>query len=185
MMQLPNFLKPGNVNPVGPANVSSSKPADRRDGRTVTESPAQSPSGSARLGVVRVAVIDRDLDLARARDLDREHVFLLDSLTCAPLLESFSAYLSAVLVEFLPGLDETLVFVFVPPAGRTEVLRVPIGLGLIGAELPLIIEGAAGVRNPWLLSIIPILVAAGGGVGRSAVRVPLGVGDNLDGDPRL
>jgi hypothetical protein len=40
-----------------------------------------------------------------------------------------------------------------------------IGLGLIGAELPLIIEGAAGVRNPWLLTLIPIVVAAGGAVG--------------------
>lgn len=40
-----------------------------------------------------------------------------------------------------------------------------VGLGLIGAELPLIIEGAFGVRNPWLLSIIPIVVSAGGAVG--------------------
>ena len=42
-------------------------------------------------------------ELAYARSADREHPFLLDSLTAAPLLESFSAYLSVVLLRFLPG----------------------------------------------------------------------------------
>jgi hypothetical protein len=40
-----------------------------------------------------------------------------------------------------------------------------IGLGLLGADLTLIIEGACRVRNPWLLSIIPIAVAGGGAAG--------------------
>jgi hypothetical protein len=40
-----------------------------------------------------------------------------------------------------------------------------IGLGLLGANLTLIIEGAIGVRNPWLLTLIPLAVAAGGAAG--------------------
>ena len=41
--------------------------------------------------------------LSYARDLGREAAFYLDSLTVAPLLESFSAFLSTVLASFTPG----------------------------------------------------------------------------------
>ncbi len=44
-------------------------------------------------------------------------------------------------------------------------VRGAVGLGLLGAEIPLIIQGAIGVRNPWLLSLIPIVVAGGGAAG--------------------
>ena len=40
-----------------------------------------------------------------------------------------------------------------------------VGLGLLGADITLIIEGAVGVRNPWLLSVLPIVVAGGGAAG--------------------
>lgn len=40
-----------------------------------------------------------------------------------------------------------------------------VGLGLLGADLTLMIEGAIGVRNPWLLTLLPIAVAAGGAAG--------------------
>jgi len=40
-----------------------------------------------------------------------------------------------------------------------------VGGALLGANITLMIEGAAGVRNPWLLTIIPILVAGGGAAG--------------------
>jgi hypothetical protein len=40
-----------------------------------------------------------------------------------------------------------------------------VGLGLLGADITLIIEGAVGVKNPWLLSVIPIVVAGGGAAG--------------------
>lgn len=40
-----------------------------------------------------------------------------------------------------------------------------VGLGLLGADITLMIEGAIGVRNPWLLSILPIVVAGGGAAG--------------------
>jgi hypothetical protein len=40
-----------------------------------------------------------------------------------------------------------------------------VGLGLLGADVTLIIEGACRVRNPWLLSVIPIVVAGGGAAG--------------------
>lgn len=41
--------------------------------------------------------------LSYARNRDRAQAFLLDSLTCEPLLESFSAFLSPVLLSFMPG----------------------------------------------------------------------------------
>ena len=40
-----------------------------------------------------------------------------------------------------------------------------IGMGLVGLDLTLIIEGAARVRNPWLLSLLPLAVAGGGAAG--------------------
>lgn len=42
-------------------------------------------------------------ELSYARNRDRAQAFLLDSLTCGPLLESFSAFLSPVLLTFMPG----------------------------------------------------------------------------------
>jgi hypothetical protein len=44
-------------------------------------------------------------------------------------------------------------------------VRGAIGMGLIGMELTMTIEAAAGVTNPWLLSIIPIVVGGGAAVG--------------------
>jgi len=40
-------------------------------------------------------------------------------------------------------------------------VRGAVGLGLIGAELTMTIESAAGVTNPWLLSLIPLAVGGG------------------------
>lgn len=40
-----------------------------------------------------------------------------------------------------------------------------VGLGLLGADLTLIIEGAVGVRHPALLSVLPILVGGGAAAG--------------------
>ncbi len=40
-------------------------------------------------------------------------------------------------------------------------VRGAIGLGLIGVELTMTIEAAAGVTNPWLLSMIPLAVGGG------------------------
>ena len=45
-----------------------------------------------------------------------------------------------------------------PPQGT-------IGLGLIGAELGLIIPSVAGLNKAWALSVFPIVGAAGGAVG--------------------
>ena len=47
-------------------------------------------------------------ELSYARNRDRQHAFLLDSVTCAPLLESFSAFLSPVLLVFMPGQVQTI-----------------------------------------------------------------------------
>ena len=55
-----------------------------------------------------------------------------------------------------------------PASAGTEVSGTAkgiIGCGLIAGELTLTIEAAAGVDNPWLLSIIPIVVAGGGAAG--------------------
>ncbi len=59
-------------------------------------------------------------ELSYARNRDRQHAFLLDSVTCAPLLESFSAFLSPVLLVFMPGQVETIA----GPAGQ-RALREP------------------------------------------------------------
>lgn len=40
-----------------------------------------------------------------------------------------------------------------------------IGLGLLGADLTLIIEGAVGVRHPALLAVLPIVVGGGAAAG--------------------
>jgi len=45
----------------------------------------------------------KQFELNYARNGDRDHAFLLDSTTVTPLLESFSAFMSTVLVSFLPG----------------------------------------------------------------------------------
>jgi hypothetical protein len=42
-------------------------------------------------------------NLRYAQNVDRDQAFLLDSLTCLPLLESFSSYMSIVLFSFSPG----------------------------------------------------------------------------------
>ncbi|NMC72570.1 MAG: hypothetical protein GYA57_21285 [Myxococcales bacterium] len=44
---------------------------------------------------------------------------------------------------------------------EAQGVRGAIGLGLIGAELTMTIESAAGVTNPWLLSMIPLAVGGG------------------------
>lgn len=44
---------------------------------------------------------------------------------------------------------------------EAQGVRGAIGLGLIGAELTMTIESAAGVTNPWLLSLIPLAVGGG------------------------
>jgi hypothetical protein len=44
-------------------------------------------------------------------------------------------------------------------------VRGAIGLGLIGVELTMTIEAAAGVTNPWLLSMIPLAVGGGAAAG--------------------
>jgi hypothetical protein len=44
-------------------------------------------------------------------------------------------------------------------------VRGAIGMGLIGMELTMTIEAAAGVTNPWLLSIIPLVVGGGAAAG--------------------
>ena len=49
--------------------------------------------------------------------------------------------------------------------GTALGVRGAIGMGLIGMELTMTIEAAAGVTNPWLLSIIPIVVGGGAAVG--------------------
>jgi len=59
--------------------------------------------------------------LSYVRHLDRGPAFLLDSLTTAPLLESFSAFLSTVLISF-------------PPGGIVELREEPGGAGLLRAE---------------------------------------------------
>jgi hypothetical protein len=46
---------------------------------------------------------DRIFRLRYARNLDRPQIFMVDSLTFWPILESYSAFLSVVLLEFLPG----------------------------------------------------------------------------------
>lgn len=51
------------------------------------------------------------------------------------------------------------------PSDTSNGVKAAIGLGLLGADVTLIIQGAARVRNPWLLSIIPIVVAGGGAAG--------------------
>jgi hypothetical protein len=51
------------------------------------------------------------------------------------------------------------------PSDTMNGVKGAIGLGLLGADVTLIIEGACRVRNPWLLSIIPIVVAGGGAAG--------------------
>lgn len=40
-----------------------------------------------------------------------------------------------------------------------------VGCALLGGEVALIIQGALKVKNPYLLSIIPIVTAGGGGIG--------------------
>jgi hypothetical protein len=40
-----------------------------------------------------------------------------------------------------------------------------IGCTLLGAEVALIVESLAGVRNGWALGLIPVVTGAGGGVG--------------------
>ncbi|MBM4118643.1 DUF4340 domain-containing protein, partial [bacterium] len=57
--------------------------------------------GAAREGLLEIG--QPYFELSYARDRDREQAFLLDSVTCAPLLESFSAFLSPVVVSFMPG----------------------------------------------------------------------------------
>jgi hypothetical protein len=49
--------------------------------------------------------------------------------------------------------------------GTALGVRGAIGMGLIGMELTMTIEAGAGVTNPWLLSIIPIVVGGGAAVG--------------------
>jgi len=44
-------------------------------------------------------------------------------------------------------------------------VRGAIGCGLLGMELTMTIEAAAGVRNPWLLSLIPLAVGGGAAAG--------------------
>ncbi len=51
-----------------------------------------------------------------------------------------------------------------------------VGCALLGANLTLIIEGAVGVRNPWLLSLIPIAVAGGGAAGGGFLGEASGAG---------
>jgi hypothetical protein len=43
--------------------------------------------------------------------------------------------------------------------------RGAIGCGLLGVEITLTIEAAAGVTNPWLLSLIPLAVGGGAAAG--------------------
>ncbi len=50
-------------------------------------------------------------------------------------------------------------------AVRDGGIKGAIGLGLLGVDLTLISEGARGVRSPWLLTLIPLVVGAGGAVG--------------------
>ena len=40
-----------------------------------------------------------------------------------------------------------------------------VGCALLGGEFTLMLEGAFKVKNPWLLTLLPLLTAAGGGVG--------------------
>lgn len=58
-------------------------------------------SGGAQPRVLEVG--QRYYDLHRLRNRDRPHAFLVDSVTVTPLLESFSAFLSQVLVSYMPG----------------------------------------------------------------------------------
>jgi hypothetical protein len=44
-------------------------------------------------------------------------------------------------------------------------VRGAIGCGLLGMELTMSIEAAAGVQNPWLLSLIPLAVGGGAAAG--------------------
>ena len=44
-------------------------------------------------------------------------------------------------------------------------VRGAIGMGLVGMELTMTIEAAAGVTNPWLLSLIPLAVGGGAAAG--------------------
>ena len=44
-------------------------------------------------------------------------------------------------------------------------VRGAIGVGLLGMELTMTIEAAAGVQNPWLLSLIPLAVGGGAAAG--------------------
>ncbi|MBN1770614.1 MAG: hypothetical protein JXB32_05075 [Deltaproteobacteria bacterium] len=48
---------------------------------------------------------------------------------------------------------------------EAQGVRGAIGLGLIGVELTVTIEAAAGVTNPWLLSLIPLAVGGGAAAG--------------------
>lgn len=51
------------------------------------------------------------------------------------------------------------------PAQPSDITATPkgtIGLGLLGAELGLIIPSAAGLNEPWALTVFPIVGAAGG-----------------------
>jgi hypothetical protein len=56
-------------------------------------------------------------------------------------------------------------FAQVDPAALSEVQATPkgtIGLGLVGAELGLIIPSVAGLNEVWSLTVFPIVGAAGG-----------------------
>ncbi|MBI5502933.1 MAG: hypothetical protein HY907_22000 [Deltaproteobacteria bacterium] len=44
-------------------------------------------------------------------------------------------------------------------------VRGAIGMGLVGMELTMTIEAAAGVTNPWLLSLVPLAVGGGAAAG--------------------
>jgi hypothetical protein len=53
----------------------------------------------------------------------------------------------------------------VDPSVVEEIRATPkgtIGLGLVGAEIGLIVPSASGLREPWALTVFPVVGAAGG-----------------------
>ena len=80
----------------------------------------------------------------------------------------FACAIALVAATALSSLPRAAEAQAVDPSELGQVKATPkgtIGLGLIGAELGLIIPSVAGLNKAWALSVFPIVGAAGGAVG--------------------
>ena len=106
----------------------------------------------------RLDIGGRRLGLWYARNPDRPSGFLMDSVTVAPLLESFSAYMSVVLFTYLPGQVSRIEGpggVLVRDAGEDWLWRDEAGREASGAEVVRLLNRMIRISTERVEALLP------------------------------